>query len=107
MSIDEIKWSSSEKKIARTAFDKAYKNEIEEIKNTIKEKTKNIENASDLWSLHNYLSKRRKEIDRKYDYRYSQLLFIFSTLISHNYISESDLLGFSEEKIAIIQRLID
>lgn len=107
MSIDEIKWSSSEKKIARTAFDKAYKNEIEEIKNTIKDKTKNLENASDVWSLHNYLSKRRTEIDRKYDYRYSKLLFIFPTLISQYYISGSDLLGFSEEKIAIIQRLID
>lgn len=106
MSIDEIKWNSSEKKNARTAFDKAYKNEIDEIKSTIKEKAENIENASDVWSLHDYLSSRRKEIDEKYDYRYSQLLFIFPTLISQNYISVKDLSGLSEEKISIIQKFL-
>jgi len=101
---NEIKWSSSEKKIARDAFDKAYQNEIEEIENAIKEKVKKLEMASDIWSLHDYLTKRRKEIDRKYDYRYSQLLFVFRTLISQNYISVNDLSGLSEEKISIIQK---
>ncbi len=104
MRIDEIKWDSSEKKIARVAFDKAYQNEIEEIKNAIKEKAEILEKASDVWSLHDYLSKRRKDIDRKYDYRYSQLLFVFRTLISQNYISVNDLSGLSEEKISIIQK---
>jgi Photoprotection regulator fluorescence recovery protein len=78
---------------------------MEEISNTIKEKVRKLENPSDIWSLHDYLSSQRKNVDRKYDYRYSQLLYIFPTLISQNYISESDLLGLSEEKMVIIQRL--
>jgi len=32
-----------------------------------------IKKSSDLWNLEHYLTQRRKEIDRKYDYRYSQL----------------------------------
>ena len=32
-----------------------------------------IQQSSDLWDLEHYLTERRKEIDRKYDYRYSQL----------------------------------
>ena len=31
-----------------------------------------IQQSSDLWDLEHYLTQRRKEIDRKYDYRYSQ-----------------------------------
>lgn len=104
MYIKEVKWNSSEKKIARTAFDKSYQNEIEEIKKAIMEKAEILEKASDVWSLHDYLSKRREEIDRKYDYRYSQLLRVFPILISQNYISENDLLGLSDEKLAIIKR---
>ncbi len=66
-----------------------------------------LEKAADVWSLHDFLSKRRKDIDRKYDYRYSQLLNIFTILISQEYISESDLLGLSEDKLTIIQRFLD
>ena len=28
-----------------------------------------IQHSSDLWDLEHYLTERRKEIDRKYDYR--------------------------------------
>jgi hypothetical protein len=31
-----------------------------------------IQQSSDLWGLENYLTERRKQIDRKYGYRYSQ-----------------------------------
>jgi hypothetical protein len=35
---------------------------------------KMIEQPSDLWELERYLTERRKEIDSRYDYRYSVLL---------------------------------
>jgi len=34
---------------------------------------KAIQQSADLWDLEHYLTQRRKEIDRKYDYRHSQL----------------------------------
>ncbi len=39
-----------------------------------------IQQSSDLWDLEHYLTQRRKEIDRKYDYRYSQLTQVFGRL---------------------------
>jgi hypothetical protein len=40
-----------------------------------------IQHSSDLWDLEHYLTQRRKEIDRKYDYRYSQLTHVFGRLL--------------------------
>ena len=105
MSFYEMKWSSSEKKIARAAFNKAYQREMEEIINHIYEKTARLKNAKDVWELHNYLSERRRAIDQKYDYRYSQLILVFSRLLNENYILEEDLIELSEDKLEIIKKL--
>lgn len=40
-----------------------------------------IEQPSDLWELERYLTERRKEIDRQYDYCYSVLLNAFADLL--------------------------
>jgi len=34
-----------------------------------------------MWDLEHHLTERRKEIDRKYDYRYSQLDLVFGRLL--------------------------
>ena len=67
MSLSELKWKTDEKKVARAAFDKAYQTEVEEITNVLKEKVKNVTNDKDVWALHDYLSKRRRLVDEKYD----------------------------------------
>jgi len=105
MSIYEMKWSSSEKKIARAAFDKAYQREMGEIINTLKEKATHLKSPSDVWELHEYLSKQGKEVDEKYDYRYSKLILVFSKLMAQNFLLEEDIEGLSEDKIKIIQSL--
>lgn len=107
MYMNEIKWDDSEKIIARYAFEKAYQNEMKEIQNTTLEMATNFEEAGDVWKLHYYLTTSRKEINRKYDFRYCELLNFFSSLINQNYISESDLLGLSDDKLAIIKKLIN
>jgi len=105
MSIYEMHWDSGEKKVARTAFDKAYQNEMLEIKRSLFEKVTSLKDANDLWSIHDYLSEKRKMIDRKYDYRYSQLILVFSQLLKQGYIKEEDLVGLSEDKIEAIKKL--
>jgi hypothetical protein len=42
------------------------------------------------------------EIERKYDYRYSVLPFVFATLLSEGRISENDLRGLDQGKIELI-----
>ena len=46
-----------------------------------KQMANQIQQPSDLWDLEHYLTERRKEIDRKYDYRYSQLTQVFGRLL--------------------------
>src|SRR2546430_10477497 len=62
-------WSRSEKVIARTAFDAALGRELHEVIQEAKRMASQIQKSSDLWDLEHYLTQRRKEIDRKYDYR--------------------------------------
>jgi|SRR5450631_2282165 len=65
-----------------------------------------IEQPFDLWELERYLTQRRQEIDRQYDYRYSVLLFVFAGLIQRGRLREQDLHGLSEEKLEDIRRMV-
>jgi len=103
--IRDFKWSTEEKKIARAAFDKAYKKEMTEIKNELEKRIKKINDLQKVWSIHDYLSIRRNEVDEKYDYRYSVLINVFVRLLSEGHIEEKDLEGLSEDKLNAIKFL--
>ena len=60
-----------------------------------------IQQSSDLWDLEHYPTQRRKEIDRKYDYRYSQLTHVFGRLLHESRLSEDELRGLQEDKLKI------
>ena len=60
-------WSRSEKAIARKAFDAALGRELHEVIQEAKKMASQINEPEDLWDLEQYLTERRKEIDRKYD----------------------------------------
>ena len=59
-----------------------------------------IQQSSDLWDLESYLTQRRKEIDRKYDFRGSRLTDVLGRLLYENRLGEEDLRGLPEERIA-------
>src|ERR1700692_3744918 len=80
-------WSRSEKVIARTAFDAALGRELHEVIREAKKMASQIQQSSDLWGLELYLTQRRKEIDRKYDYRYSRLTHVFGKLLHESRLS--------------------
>lgn len=67
-------WSASEKKIARQAFDRALNQELAALLAQLKQRANHASGAADVWDIHDYLSAQRQQIDRKYDYRYSQLI---------------------------------
>jgi triphosphoribosyl-dephospho-CoA synthetase len=95
-------WSRSEKVIARTAFDAALGRELHEVIQEAKKMASQIKEPSDLWDL-NYLTERRKEIDRKYDYRYSQLTHVFGKLLYEKRLREEELRGLREDKLNSIR----
>jgi hypothetical protein len=96
-------WSRSEKAIARTAFDAALGRELHEVIQKAKQMANEIQQSSDLWGLEHYLTQRRKEIDRKYDYRYSQLTQVFGRLLHESRLSEDELRGLREDKLKSIR----
>jgi hypothetical protein len=58
-----------------------------------------------MWALEGYLREKRTGIDRKYDYRYSQLIVVFGHLLREGRIQEAQLAGLSEEKLVEIRRI--
>jgi hypothetical protein len=53
--------------------------------------------------LEHYLTERRKEIDRKYDFRGSRLIDVLGRLLYENRLGEEDLHGLREEKMKSIR----
>ena len=100
---NEPAWSRSEKAIAHKAFDAALERELQEVIQEAKQKAGQIKEPADLWDLEHYLTERRKEIDRKYDYRYSQLDLVFGRLLRERWIDEEELRGLGEDKLRAIR----
>ena len=104
---NEPTWSKSEKVVARTVFDAALKRELCQVMEEAKQKANQIKEPGDMWDLEHYLTERRKEIDRKYDYRYSRLTHVLGRLLHEGRVSEEELRGLGEDKLKSIRSLAD
>ena len=100
---NEPTWSRSEKAIARTVFDAALKRELQEVMQEAKQKANQIKAPADVWELEHYLTRRRKDIDRKYEFRSSRLTQVFGRLLWERRIREEDLGGLGEDKMKAIR----
>jgi len=98
-------WSKSEKKHARALFDLALDREFTELMERIN--TTKIETPDEVWNLHDMLGKKRKAMNRKYDYRYSQLIFVFVQLTLDEYLSLEELSVLGEEKLGEIKKMVE
>ena len=96
-------WSRSEKTVARAAFDAALKRELQKTMQEVKQMANQVNEPAALWDLEHYLTQRRKEIDRKYEYKYSQLTHVFGRLLYEQRLREEDLLGLQEDKLKLIR----
>jgi len=101
----DLKWSDSEKKIAKRAFDSAHSRELSALLESTKSRASSAKEPGDIWDLHDFLSEKRKDIDHKYDYRYSQMIFVLGRLLREKWITEDELKGLKEEKLSAIVQL--
>ena len=99
----DLTWSPSEKIVAKRAFDMALNKELESVMGKVREMANEIRRPADLWAMEQYLTRYRKEIDDKYDYRYSQLPLIFGRLIREGWLTEDDLTGLGPGKMDYIR----
>jgi hypothetical protein len=101
---NHITWTTAEKKAARKAFDQALDRNLAAIMAEAKRMMAKVSEPSALWEVESYLAESRKTVDRVYQFRYSNLLTIFSILMRDGWLTEGGLVGLQPEKIANIKR---
>ena len=62
-----------------------------------------MKEPANVWELEHYLTQRRKDIDRKYEFRASRLTRVFGTLLYEARITEEELRGLREDKVKAIR----
>ncbi len=100
----DLKWSNAEKALSRKLFEQALDTELAETLAEFKAKAAVAGKPEDMWAIHEYLGARRRDIDAKYDYRDSQLIFVFGVLLRESRIQGLQLAGLSQDKQAMIKR---
>lgn len=101
----DANWTPVEKKAAQEAFDRAYERETAALMQEVRTQASAIAELDDLWRLHDFLSARRHELDGKYDYRYSVLLFVFAGLVREGWLHLDELQNLHRDKLSRITAL--
>jgi hypothetical protein len=68
-----------------------------------KQMANQMKEPGDVWGLERYLTRRRKDIDRKYDFRLSRLTRVFGTLLVERRISGEELRGLRDDNMTAIR----
>ncbi len=99
----EAVWSGADQRIARTLFDAALTKELDEVMQEAKRRASRISKPDDLWKLESYLAARRRDIDRRYEFRSSRRVLTLGRLLHENRIRKEELSGFSKDKADAIR----
>ena len=102
---NEPDWSGPERRIVRKAFDAALRQKLQEVMREAKEMANKIKEPAEVWALERHLTERRKDIDRKYEFRSSRLTQVIGMLLCEGEITEEELRGLSEDKLKAIRSL--
>ncbi|WP_448602426.1 hypothetical protein [Thermoleptolyngbya sp.] len=105
MQANDVQWSQAEKKVARAAFERAYEREIQALVTEVRERAHTVGEVDDLWTLHDFLSARRHDLEGKYDYRYSVLIFVFARLVQEGWLDLHELEGLASDKLTKVSAL--
>ena len=100
----ELKWSSTERAIARRCFERMLQQELTTAIQSTKERAAKISRASELWELERHLTRLGKEIDRKYQYKYSTLVLFFADRVREGKLDLDDLRGLADDKLSYIRQ---
>ena len=79
--------------------------ELADVLQDFKARAAAVQTPDDMWPIEHFLSQRRRELDAKYDYRYSQLISVFGRLVREGRLTEAHLAGLSDDKLEFIRRI--
>lgn len=105
LQVSENKWSETEENIAKKALQKAYERETTTLITTIRDRASSITELEDLWYLHDLLSTKRHEIDGKYEYNRSTIVFDFARLVKEGWLYLDEMKGLNPEMLSKISAL--
>lgn len=101
-------WSEKERQLAKQALQTAYQRETSALIANIRDRASSLTELEDLWYLHDLLSTKRHEIDGKYEYNQSTVVFDFARLVKEGWIHLEELQGLKPEtlsKISVLARM--
>ncbi|MDJ0681485.1 MAG: hypothetical protein QNJ18_16660 [Xenococcaceae cyanobacterium MO_167.B52] len=102
---NETQRTNKKEKIAKQALQTAYERETFALITTIRERASSIRNLQDLWYLHDLLSTKRHEIDGKYVYNSSTIVFDFARLVKEGWLNLDELKELKPEMVSKISAL--
>ncbi|MGF1542587.1 MAG: hypothetical protein ACFCU5_19440 [Pleurocapsa sp.] len=105
LEVSKKQLSATEEKIAQQALQKAYEREISTLVINVRDRAQSITELEDLWYLHDLLSTKRYEIDGKYTYNCSTVVFDFARLVKEGWLHLEDLQGLKPEMLSKISAL--
>ncbi|MGF1588135.1 MAG: hypothetical protein ACFCU7_02645 [Pleurocapsa sp.] len=106
--MSKTKQSKTEQTIAKEALNIAYEREISALIASVRDRASSITELNDLWYLHDLLSTKRYEIDGKYEYNSSTILFDFAQLVQEGWLHLDELKELKPEmqsKISALARM--
>jgi hypothetical protein len=98
-----LNWSAHERKVARSAFEAALSRELAEVRREIESILRSSGDPTEIWRVRDYLNEKAREIDHKYDFRYSVLIGVFAQLIAEGWLAIEELAGMDSEKLDLIR----
>jgi len=99
----DLKWTQSEKKAARAAFESALSRERLAIRRHVDVLLRDTRDGTEIWSIRDYLNEKARELDQKYDFRYSVLITVFARLLAEGWLTMEDLGGLDTAKCELIR----
>ena len=105
MQLTDTQWSTTEKKIAEAALERAKEREINALISTVRQQASGIQEFNDLWHLHDFLSARRYDLDGKYDSRNATVIFAIASLVKEGWLNISELEGLDQEKLTKVSAM--
>lgn len=102
-----VKWTKSEKKAARNAFELALQREHTALVDEVRQRSATVKTVDDVWQMQRFITERIRHIEETYDYRYSVLLFVFADLVARGRLSIHELRALSDQKREVIASMAD
>jgi hypothetical protein len=99
----ELKWSASEKSAAHAAFESARSRERLAIRRHVEVLLHETIDGNEIWAIRDYLNDKARELDKKYDFRYSVLISVFARLLAEGWLTMEDLRDLDNAKCKLIR----